>query len=218
MEKLNLRGLIFNADEYFALCAWVQLHSHEARVEMPTRISQGSLLQAVLIGEILDSPADGILIVDHRKFSNSSISEAACTLGKHNKKFFATTNTLSPLTESTSLDVTPVRDLESGKTQLSLADSSNPFTENSAFLSTLEKCTPALRWLDSRVGTINSHEIPEECVDQIKRLEQMGLVYRRNNLTLGIQTQRLRRLLKRESQGMHASYIEEHFESNKSHS
>lgn len=72
-------------------------------------------------------------------------------------------------------------------------------TRGDCILDVLLKLAPTLNWLNE-VQPISAVDIPAEHQDGLKQLETMGLVYRRNSRTLGLQNQRLLKMLKRESQ------------------
>lgn len=78
-----------------------------------------------------------------------------------------------------------------------------PVYETSAILKVLLDCVPALRWL-SRMESTDG--IPPMFENQIKQLERLAIVYRRNNQVLGVRKQRLAKLLARESQNLHTPY------------
>ncbi|MBZ0184825.1 MAG: hypothetical protein K8F91_01145, partial [Candidatus Obscuribacterales bacterium] len=45
-------------------------------------------------------------------------------------------------------------------------------------------------------------QAPEEFKDDLKRLDKLGIVYKRNNRSLGIRWQRLRKIVERNNHGM----------------
>ncbi len=72
-------------------------------------------------------------------------------------------------------------------------------TRANCILDVLLKLAPTLNWLNE-VQPINAVDIPTEHQCGFKQLETMGLAYRRNSRTCGLQNQRLLKMLKRESQ------------------
>ncbi len=64
-------------------------------------------------------------------------------------------------------------------------------------------CRLALRWLDESGPT---QLLPQKFAEQVKALEKLGIVFRRNNKTLSLRRQRLKKVLDHESQKVNASY------------
>lgn len=78
---------------------------------------------------------------------------------------------------------------------------SNGTNTDCKFLSVLLQLAPAIRWIHERqpaevVG------IPPEHLEQIKCLESIGLVYRRQPRTISVQIHRLKKLLALELQNV----------------
>lgn len=63
-------------------------------------------------------------------------------------------------------------------------------------LAVIQDCHEALEWLHGSEGT-NLKEAPDEYVADLKQLDKLGIVYKRNNRSLGIRWQRLRKLAER---------------------
>ncbi len=77
----------------------------------------------------------------------------------------------------------------------------NSFGENKIF-GVIRDCHSSLKWLSQEEG-ISEKEAPEEHKENLKQLEKLGIVYKRNGRSLGIRWQRLRRLVERSgSQGV----------------
>ena len=72
-------------------------------------------------------------------------------------------------------------------------------TRDFCILDVLLKLAPTLNWLNE-VQPYNAVDIPAEHQWGFKQLETMGLAYRRNSRTCGLQNQRLLKMLKRELQ------------------
>ena len=60
----------------------------------------------------------------------------------------------------------------------------------------MTECSEFLSWLHVKEG-ISIKQMPERFKDECKQLSKLGIVYRRNNRSLGIKWQRIRRLLAR---------------------
>ncbi|MBX9695562.1 MAG: hypothetical protein K2Z81_24475 [Cyanobacteria bacterium] len=60
----------------------------------------------------------------------------------------------------------------------------------------IRECHSALKWLQSEEG-IEEKQAPEEHRGNLKQLEKLGIVYKRNGRSLGIRWQRLRKLIER---------------------
>jgi len=82
-----------------------------------------------------------------------------------------------------------------------VAESNKP--ADTPILKTLQDCKPALRWLNNEGPT---QELPKEFAEPIKRLETLGIVYRRNNKTFSLRLHRLQKVLAHESQKLSKSY------------
>ena len=69
----------------------------------------------------------------------------------------------------------------------------------------LTSLLPTLKWLKC-AGTVDVDRVPVEHSCALKQLDNLGLVYKRNSRTYGLQGQRLRRLIERiEACADHAS-------------
>ena len=66
-------------------------------------------------------------------------------------------------------------------------------------LDVLQLLAPAINWL-IKVEPINATDVPPDHLEAVKRLETLGLVYRRNSRSYCVQKHRLIKMLKRESQ------------------
>lgn len=55
---------------------------------------------------------------------------------------------------------------------------------------------PTLKWLNV-AGSVDVHQVPPEHTSAIKQLDVLGLVYKRNARTYGLQRERLRKLIMR---------------------
>jgi len=71
-------------------------------------------------------------------------------------------------------------------------------TRGNCILNVLLELAPTLNWLN-QVQPISAADIPTEHQCGLKQLENLGLVYRRNSRSCGLQNQRLLKMLKRES-------------------
>ncbi len=60
----------------------------------------------------------------------------------------------------------------------------------------IRNCHVFLTWLHGEDG-VAIKEMPTEYKDDCKKLQDLGIVYKRNNRTLGIRWQRLRKLIER---------------------
>lgn len=78
------------------------------------------------------------------------------------------------------------------------------FGENKIF-SVIRDCHSSLKWLSEEEG-ISDKEAPEEHRENLKQLEKLGIVYRRNGRSLGIRWQRLRRLVEKSARGQGVPY------------
>jgi hypothetical protein len=61
-------------------------------------------------------------------------------------------------------------------------------------LAVLLELVPTIKWLYEQ-EPVDKSEVPREHADEIRRLETLGLVYRRNARAVSIHKQRLKRLL-----------------------
>lgn len=73
------------------------------------------------------------------------------------------------------------------------------YGENKIF-GVIRDCHGALTWLHKEEG-IEEKQAPEQHKDNLKQLEKLGIVYKRNGRSLGIRWQRLRKLIERSSRG-----------------
>ncbi len=71
-------------------------------------------------------------------------------------------------------------------------------SRDSGILDVLLKLAPTLNWLNA-AQPVNAVDVPPEHLYGLKQLETLGLVYRRNSRSCGLQNQRLFKMLKRES-------------------
>lgn len=62
-------------------------------------------------------------------------------------------------------------------------------------------CRVFLKWLH-REDVVEIKQMPEEYKTDCKKLLDLGIVYKRNNRTLGIRWQRLRRLVERNGESV----------------
>ncbi|MGE0262069.1 MAG: hypothetical protein AB7V06_05210 [Candidatus Obscuribacterales bacterium] len=65
----------------------------------------------------------------------------------------------------------------------------------------IRECYPVLSWVHLEDGAEIKHA-PDEFKDDIKRLDKLGIVYKRNNRSLGIRWQRLRKIVERNNTGI----------------
>jgi hypothetical protein len=72
-------------------------------------------------------------------------------------------------------------------------------TRSNCILDVLLELAPTLNWLN-QAQPISAADIPAEHQCGLKQLENLGLVYRRNSRSCGLQNERLLKMLKRESQ------------------
>src|SRR4030095_4805936 len=69
----------------------------------------------------------------------------------------------------------------------------------------LTSLLPTLKWLKI-VGTVDLDRVPSEHTSALKQLDGLGLVYKRNSRTYGLQIERLKKLISRiEGDADHAS-------------
>jgi len=71
--------------------------------------------------------------------------------------------------------------------------------ENKIF-GVIRDCHESLSWLQASEGT-DEKKAPEEHRDNLKQLEKLGIVYKRNGRSLGIRWQRIRKLIERSAHG-----------------
>ena len=72
-------------------------------------------------------------------------------------------------------------------------------------IQTLIKCKSTIRWL-SEAGPVNLQDIPREHEQKIQELDKLAIVFKRNNRTVELRRQRLRRVLEQESHGLTHRY------------
>lgn len=66
----------------------------------------------------------------------------------------------------------------------------------SPILDVLEDSLAALTWVNTADSGVS---VPEAHTEKLKRLEKLGIIFKRNNTTFGLRKQRLRKLLEREA-------------------
>lgn len=66
---------------------------------------------------------------------------------------------------------------------------------------------PALNWLRAS-QPVPTDEIPVEHLRALKQLESIGLVYKRNSKTLGLQVERLKKILARATDENASTFLE----------
>lgn len=67
------------------------------------------------------------------------------------------------------------------------------------------ECYQVLNWVNAE-ESVQIQQAPEEFKDDLKRLDKLGIVYKRNNRSLGISWQRLRKIVERNNHGMSVPY------------
>ena len=78
------------------------------------------------------------------------------------------------------------------------------YGDNKIF-SVIRECHGALEWLSQEEG-ISDKSAPDGYKEDLKQLEKLGIVYKRNGRSLGIRWQRLRRLMERGARGSEVPY------------
>lgn len=63
----------------------------------------------------------------------------------------------------------------------------------------IRNCYEFLSWLHSE-EKVTLKELPEKFKSDCKKMQDLGIVYRRNNMSLGIRFQRLRQLISKNGQ------------------
>lgn len=76
-----------------------------------------------------------------------------------------------------------------------------------SMLKVLLDLAPTVVWLEE-LGAINFSKVPEAHIVPLKKLEALGIVYRRNARTCELQRQRLVKILNRETQNASPSLRE----------
>lgn len=69
----------------------------------------------------------------------------------------------------------------------------NTILPDNKFLELLRDCSDTLKWLQG-VEPISLKEIPNGHMENVKRLEKVGIVFMRNRVTAQLRRQRLRRI------------------------
>jgi len=97
MTKLRLDALAFSIDDYLAIRDWSQRNHHLVDVHMPSGIAWVSLTSEIYLPDLFHSGTDGVLIADHRRYSDRQIEMVVRQLRSRNKWLYSVTRGLEPV-------------------------------------------------------------------------------------------------------------------------
>jgi len=189
MTKMKLDALMFSMSEYGPITNWAEKNSQDFDVEMPTGVACASLANVIHEPEIRHSNSDGVLIADHKLYSDSNLRTVVRFLRDRHKSLYAVSHDTEPITRVAS----DQQSREIHKIEFS----------NTPILKLLFECRPALCFLNENGPT---QVIPKNFVDQVNRLEKLGFVFKRNRKTFELRRQRLRKVLEHESKLLSNEY------------
>ncbi len=224
-RKKQVRALLFTMSNYEKIREWAEAQKQNFEVVMPEGIAEDTLANIVYSPEISHATECGILIRDHKSFRRSDLDTVIRLMQEQNKQVFSVTNGAEPLLPSRSDGATapaasPDASSESEKGPATTTAAANAAATaetlspeirsmlmdmqhvESPILKVLSECRPALRWL-TEVET--SDEIPEEHLSQVKQLEKLGIVAKKNK-SVSLKMTRLKRVLDRESRNLRLEF------------
>jgi len=186
MRKIRLNALIFSIDEYLDIENWHAMNRNRFKVTMPQGIACAPLTSVIYHPDILSSTTGGVLIADHRNYSEDKFHTVVRQLRLRKKQLYSVTNGIEPLDA-------PVKEFV--REPVTFGDT--------PIVKILKDCRPVLRWLDECGPTRN---LPDKYEEPVKRLEKLGFVFRRNNKTFSLRRHRLRKVLAHESKKLTAPF------------
>lgn len=186
MTKLKLVALMYSVDEYLEISSWSKDHRELFEVTMPSGIACAPLTHAIYLPDILNSGIDGVLIANHLRYSDKQIGTVVRQLRVRDKRFYSVVNGIVPVGANDSA-----------------TNSDHTVFADTPILKVLSESRCVLRWLNKNEPTAT---IPRDYVAPIKRLENLGFVFRRNNKMYSLRRHRLQKVLEHESKKLTAPY------------
>jgi len=189
MNKISLDALLFSMSEYESVREWAETNAELFDVRMPSGVAFASLGSVVYEPEIHNTNAAGILIADHNKYSENILNAVASILAARGKQLYAVSNGVRPVVYLVGIN----QPLEMHEVHYF----------NTPILKQLFDCRSALCFLNENGPT---QVVPKQFEEQVRCLEKLGFVFRRNSKTFSLRHQRLKRVLERESKTLCTDY------------
>lgn len=189
MTKLKLKALLFSMKEYERIRDWSNKNAERFDVEMPSGTAFAPLTSIIHAPEVFNADADGLLITNHRNYTEDQLDSVNRILARINKSLFAVSHGTDPV------------NLQNN--ERCNQGARNIQFYNTPILKVLHDCIPVLSFLNKRGPT---QIVPQKLEEQTKRLEKLGFIFKRNNKTYCLRKQRLVKVLERESNTLHTKY------------